>query len=543
MNKAFNTILIILFLGSTVLLSTNVGGQITQSVPTPWPTNPMYTSPLVGAGTSTGVSYNFNLISSGDFDGDGDKDIAIAGANPLNAQIEVYDGKTGAALYYLSGPPFSSAISVAGILDTNGNGVDELAVGDPLAQAGTPGVLGVIYIYENTNLLYTITNPSPPTALPITGFGYSITGLGDVNGNGAKDFAVGCFNCLPGGQGSIYIYDGLAGSLLNLANIPGVGISLVNAGDINGDSRNDILAATTNGLAAYVLSGSTGLIIYTLAPTVPSPSFGFPISGGVDYNFDGYPDFFVGDQDINIAPTQFGRIYIFSGQNGNLLNQINVPLQNTLLGTVFNLGVGNINGDIYQGDIIVNDHSPSSLARIFAYSAQSNNLLYTLSSPPPPSAYYGSHILDIDGDSIDDISIVGRNSQSYTLSTYKLGGVFPYENTNSLTATWIPVQGVGSIGSVSFGGLQPNEVVYIGISTTPLQPGVTLSSGDKLVINPNNLIGSIISLQADAIGTLVIPGINIQNNAVAGQKIYAQALVSRNNQLYASNGLELTFVP
>ena len=61
------------------------------------------------------------------------------------------------------------------------------------------------------------------------------------------------------------------------------------------------------------------------------------------------------------------------------------------------------------------------------------------------------------------------------------------------------------------------------------------------MINPNNLIGNLIPIQADASGTATIPNINTQNTALAaGTKVYVQAFAINSR---ASNGLKITFLP
>ena len=83
-------------------------------------------------------------------------------------------------------------------------------------------------------------------------FGFSLANAGDVNKDGKPDFVVGVPFSDPGGfssAGSAFVYSGKDGSLLRrldgLTSGDWLGYSVSGAGDVNGDGFADIITTTT----------------------------------------------------------------------------------------------------------------------------------------------------------------------------------------------------------------------------------------------------------------------------------------------------------
>jgi hypothetical protein len=147
------------------------------------------------------------------------------------------------------------------------------------------------------------------------GFGVEIAPLGDVNGDGTLDVAVGMMAFgQPSIFGKVYGFSGATGAMLWAREEPGgkqlgsLGMRLQRIADVNGDGRADLLAGaplhdvdpdpavTVLAGEAYVLSGATGAILRT--HTAPSPQnddrFGMGLAALGDQNGDGIGDYAIG---------------------------------------------------------------------------------------------------------------------------------------------------------------------------------------------------------------------------------------------------------
>ena len=132
--------------------------------------------------------------------------------------------------------------------------------------------------------------------------GSSVSNAGDVNGDGFADVIAGAYGADPGGladAGSAYVYSGADGSLLYQwdggAAVDLFGLSVSGAGDINGDGFADLIvgafAADPGGLAsagsAYAYSGVDGSLLYQWDGGAGLDFFGTSVSDAGDVNGDG----------------------------------------------------------------------------------------------------------------------------------------------------------------------------------------------------------------------------------------------------------------
>nr|MBK7068493.1 FG-GAP repeat protein [Deltaproteobacteria bacterium] len=208
--------------------------------------------------------------------------------------------------------------------DFNGDGFDDLAVGQPQATPG-PGV--VVYPGGASGLR---TDAAVMLAPPsdAAGFGLSVAAIGDVNGDGFCDLAVGAPAALRD-VGQVFIYHGSLGGLrsepdavLNGADpaMSQFGSVISGGGDVNGDGFADLIVGAPQAMVlgrAYVYYGSARGLSPTPSTLSPSDTgmagFGVSIADVGDLDGDGFSDVVVG---ANLVDGWAGAAYVFCGAAG-----------------------------------------------------------------------------------------------------------------------------------------------------------------------------------------------------------------------------------
>nr|MBC8329289.1 FG-GAP repeat protein [Planctomycetota bacterium] len=236
----------------------------------------------------------------------------------------VYDGATGSAIWQFGGASSGSHFggSVAGAGDTDGDGFADLIVGAEEAEPGGRVRAGSAYVYSGAtgSLLRQFDGAAAGDAL-----GYSVSGAGDVDGDGAADLVVGALRANPGGlmgAGSAFVYSGASGSLIwqfdGASEHDFLGVSVSGAGDLDGDGHADLLVGATgvdlptatNVGAASVYSGATGGLLGQFVGAATDDELGRAVAGAGDVDADGTPDLIVGAQPA--WGTAAGSAFVYS---------------------------------------------------------------------------------------------------------------------------------------------------------------------------------------------------------------------------------------
>ncbi len=312
------------------------------------------TGSLLYTFSATGIG---GVAGAGDVNADGHADIIVgdsgfAGLGIGTGRALVFSGKTGALLYTFTGDAASDYFggSVDGAGDVNGDGFDDVVVGAYQPDTFNPG-MGYVRIFSGQDgaQLYEFTGDSPGDA-----FGQLVSGAGDVDGDGYDDVIVGApwddNNGLNSGMARVF--SGRTGGILHQfdgAMGDALGRSLSGAGDVNGDGFDDIVLGLPNDDTAAPLAGSVR--VFSGLDGSPLHTFfgdfndhlGDWVSGAGDVNGDCFDDVIASSQKGNPS---YARVY--SGVDGSIIYEVN-GLQ--LYGVS---GVGDVNRD-GKADVIVSD--------------------------------------------------------------------------------------------------------------------------------------------------------------------------------------------
>lgn len=194
-------------------------------------------------------------------------------------------------------------------------------------------------------------------AEPGAGYYGVVAGLGDVNGDGIPDFAVGAMQSDFAGldTGRVYVYAGGSSPTL-LYTLDGItpfalfGDRIRGLGDVDGDGRGDFAVAAT-GSNSYrgrvtIHSGADGHVLFAYAGVTPGDFLGSSLGGGGDVNGDGRPDFAIGGWgwDDPILGVDVGKVEVRSGADGTLLYTMLGGLPGDQLGSAVTI-LGDQDGD------------------------------------------------------------------------------------------------------------------------------------------------------------------------------------------------------
>jgi hypothetical protein len=296
-----------------------------------------------------GEALGMGVEWAGDTNADGTPDV-IAGA-PSADKAYVYSGKDGKVLLTLSpqtsGESFGNHVSTVG--DLNGDKHDDVLVGAPGSNAKGQGA-GRAYIFSGKD-------GSPLLALDGEkagdAFGNAVSGYKDKKHLFAIVGAPGA-GAKHGGR--VYVYEGLSDKPKFIfdaddtgARLGGMFLSVV--GDVNGDAVPDIYASdwsnNANGNSTgriYVYSGKDGKPLLTLTGEAAGDGFGIGVADAGDVNRDGHADLIIGAWQHSSAAWSGGRVYLYSGKDGSLLQ----TYTGRVAGETFGFdatGVGDVDGD------------------------------------------------------------------------------------------------------------------------------------------------------------------------------------------------------
>ncbi len=303
----------------------------------------------------------------------------------------------------------SFGFSVDGVGDVNGDGRGDFVVGvvDAVTNNSLTGAARV-FSGSDGSLLYNFAGDAN-----FDQFGISVAGVGDLNGDGRGDLAVGASDAI--GFGKVRVISGATGGTLfdvpGLAVNGGFGTSVAPAGDVNDDGTPDLIIGSPYGNEdtgqARIVSGVDGSEIRTLFGSAPGGLFGFSVSGAGDYDNDGHADVLIGSPRTQENGPDTGSARVYSGKTGSLLDTFVGPTSDDQFGFSVD-AAGDLDND-GQIDLLiganVTDPNGRDVGSVFAYSGATGNQLLR-NDGDSIDGFLGQDVAgigDVNSDGFDDI--------------------------------------------------------------------------------------------------------------------------------------------
>ncbi|WP_035333341.1 FG-GAP-like repeat-containing protein [Dyadobacter crusticola] len=277
------------------------------------------------------------------------------------------------------------AVSSAG--DVNNDGFGDVIIGAPTFSNVESNEGAVILYLGSSNGVLKNSKKVFESNKINSFFGFSLSS-GDVNGDGYSDVLCGAPKYFNGqiDEGAFFVSYGSSTGLqsnfikfeVNQANAS-FGHSVSCVGDVNGDGFNDVAVGApyySNGQnyegVVFLYNGSTqGLNAQgtLLEQNQPQSEFGLTVAGAGDINADGYADIIIGNPSYFSGQAWTGAAHVYFGSKGGLATSIkllaNNGVQNSAFGTSVS-GAGDVNADGYS-DIIAGDPYFGSGAAFVCY--------------------------------------------------------------------------------------------------------------------------------------------------------------------------------
>jgi hypothetical protein len=365
---------------------------------------------------------------------------------------------------------YGDQVHLAG--DLNNDGFDDIMVGVPGEEINGEEYIGKVYIYSGLDgsFLYSFQGEHEKANC-----GQSISGIGDTDNDGYREFLIGAPGTGQGvnsTRGKVYHYSGKDGSLINEYLGEGIGHRLGGnldcLGDVNGDGIDEFIADAQgydvnpppfNIGAIYVFNTITQQMLHKFTGRHSGESLLMVISKAGDIDKDGYNDFAYLFPYEKSTPDPVGVLTIRSGKDGLEIKKLsgsdpNEPLEELAFG-------GDVNKDgwpdLLIGQPLKDCEAGYDAGCVYVYSGKDLSFITTI---------YGTVEMMWLGDALSTAGDIGHDGYEDILAGapgHNKLGVWYGGTANiysgkdgSIIATLMGESYVGSLGRAVHGGRDVN---------------------------------------------------------------------------------------
>lgn len=381
------------------------------------------------------------IVDIGDLDEDGVADLVVGVARGITggdkpARLRVYSGRTGSLLRQISLSRLSDALAlaIAVLDDLTGDGVAEIAVSGHAGYMSTKkGSVVIVDVMTGVQLNH-LNGLAPGDQ-----YGATVVTIGDCDGDGVADFAVGAPGQIMDGVfarardsgwaeahpnlpppvqiGYVEVRSGEDGSLLRRLHgkqVKGMydertdffGEALASIGDVDGDGASEFVIGASRRMkdgkvvgVVSVVSCASGEELYSLYGAREYGDFGWSVGALGDIDGDGVAEFAV-------ASRRDG-VFVFSGQTGKLLRRHeSIEGSSVLLGNIVG-GLDDCDDDGVHDYLIggaLSSGLDCTVAKAHVISGANGELIVSLDLPARPRGVVLCS--DIDGMGVSDFALV-----------------------------------------------------------------------------------------------------------------------------------------
>jgi len=335
-------------------------------------------------------------VALGDINDDSVADFAVAaemqqvGDTRFQGQVFVFSGSDGSLLYTLNDPDqqggYRFGFALASIGDIDGDSVRELVVGEPFKHVGSNDFQGQVFVFSGVDgtLLHRLNDPD---GRKNSRFGISLAAVGDLDGDGIEDLAVGANGFYKEGDppGRVLVYSGANMTLLRTLDDPApqadgdnrFAESIAGIGDVDGDSVGDIAVGAPYHNAVglgdegqvFVFSGASDNTLLYPPLTDPNPEQGGHFGSSLAV---------IGDSSLAVG-TSHRQVHVFSRVDWRLLHTLDSPDPSFFAYGFLINSIGDRNGDLIE-ELAVSAGGPVWEA-VYIFSGSDMKPLHVLTNP------------------------------------------------------------------------------------------------------------------------------------------------------------------